>query len=921
MKRLLPILLLAFIVGTAPAQESVDYRGQYASLYKDYLQAPNDIATLVALADHFADRANPQYDLARAGMYIHRADSLFEKYLPDDKHYRTITRLMRKGIDLMTLRARCRTVDSAAFAYLTQHGSGLGGNGLAAFAEAFASNKTIATRVGRLQTALAYAQMRQEDCLDGYYSFLLAHPGTPEADSADSRMAALAAAFFAQYDDEGDILLAAQRYPESRTLQTAAMMRRSLIAYTEACRLNTVGAYSEYIERFPQGSHYVQALLRLDEMNAAEFNALATPQDFADYALQHDDSPLADSAIAHLRHMATEEHSSTAVRVYLDNFPLDPSYNDIYNEYYHWHAAEGNGAPLRRFADENPQYPYRITLESDLARARGIDSIDLLQRFAEKDYDNMATNIYKLTGRRIAFVGLQRILQQQIARRDWNGAKARWQHFGICFEELSTAEYNALGQLLAAPNTPEPDISLAPGRYSSPCPSPNGRILYLVIPRDGERQLIYLRPSTRKGERWTYGGDVTLQGLKGKLTHCALAADGRQAFLTIDGDIWTARVERDTLWVVGERLPYPVNTDAIETDAFPLADGSGLLLASDRDGGHNCQPSHAYFHGDTALASDLWFIPRTGSGWGEPVNLGLRVNTPYCERSPLLSRNGRTLYFISDGPAGLGYGDIFRVSRTNTDDWKHWSAPVNLGKNVNTPFEEHSIAFAERERRLYICSSTQQPGTHRVTAIPVQHDTTGNFQTVRLDLSHAGATVQHVEVLDLTRQAVVQSLDIRQTGNTPTLRLDRSHRYAILAQAPGLFIPAVATAAPFPRSIAPKGYNAKQALNAPIPLGATGFSTETHPFSLQAIADHELQQLAIFLIDHPNLSIQIEVHISGSDMQRCYDISVEQAAAIRTRLAELGIATSRIRLAGYGNSMLKAGKRPARIAVRFLQNP
>ena len=917
MKRLLSIVLLAILTCAASAQEAVDYRGEQARLYREYVQHPDDIATLTALADLFAAPANPQRDLSLAGRYIHRAESLFEKYLQDDKHYRTVTNLMRQGIDLLTLRARCRAVDSAAYAYLQQHGNEMDESELTAFAEAFADNMTIASRVGQLLTAQAYARVRQENTLDGYGSFVQAHRGTPEADSAESRMAALAASFFARYDDEGDILMTAQRYPENLALQTAAMMRRSQIAYTEACRLNTVGAYSEYIERFPQGSHYVQALLRLDELNAAEFNALATPQDYADYALRHDDSPLADSAIAHLRRMITEEHCHAAVRIYLDSFPLDPAYNDIYNEYYRWHAVEGNGAPLRRFADENPNYPYRLTLESDLARARGIDSIDLQQPFAEKDYDSMSTNIYKMTGRRIAFVGLQRILQQLMARGDWAGAKARWQHFGICFEEVSTAEYNALGALLAAPKAAGPDISLAPGRYGSPCPTPNGRLLYLVVQNDGKRQLIYLRPSTRTGERWEYGGDVTLRGLQGTLTHCALSADGRQAYLTVDGDIWTARVERDTLWVVGERLPYPVNTDAVETDAFPLADGSGLLLASDRDGGHNCQPSGSYFHGDTALATDLWFIPRNATGWGEPVNLGMKVNSPYCERSPLLSRNKRTLYFVSDGPAGLGYGDIFRVTRKDADDWSHWSAPVNLGKDINTPFAEQGIAFAG-EQRLYYCSSTRQAGVSRCASLPIHHDTSSNLQTVKLDLSHVGAEVQRVEVIDLSRQTAVQSLDAQQLGASTTLRLDKSHRYAILAQAPGLFIPAVCLPSPLPRSVAPKGYTRDQALRAAIPLGATDFSTDLHPYSLQAGADYELQQLAIFLLDSPKLYVQIEVNVKGSDAQQCYDASVEQATVIRTRLAELGVATERIRLAGYGNSLFKAGKRPAHVSVKLL---
>lgn len=919
MKRLLFILLMAAIGGMATAQEGVDYRGQYAKLFQAYIQDPNDIATLTALSDFFADPANPQHDLAQAKRHIHRADSLFEKYLQDDRYYRIVSRLIRNDITLTTLRTRQAAVDNAAYAYLNTHARDISECQLAAFAEAFADDKAIPARVERLRIGKAYSRVKEENTIDGYYTFILEHPGTPEADSADSRIKPLATVFFSNYDNEGDILTAVQQYPESPAMQQAAMFRRSLIAYTEACRLNTVGAYSEYIERFPQGSHYVQALLHLEELNAAEFNSLATPQDYADYALQHSDSPLADSAIARLRRMIVEEHSKPAVQVYLQNFPLDPARSDIYNEYYRWHAAEGNGAPLLRFAEENPGYPYRLTLLSDLARARIVDSIDLLPNFSEKDYDTMATNIYRLTGRRIAFVGLQHILQQQIAREDWAGAKARWEHFGICFEELSTSEYNALGTLLAAPSPSLEKRSIAPGHFDSPCVSPDGKTLYLVATQGQTHSIIYLHPSTQKGTPWAFGGDVTLRGLTGDITHCAIAPDGRHAYLTIDDDIWTARIVRDTLWEIEARLPYPVNTDRVETDAYPLADGSGLLLASDREGGHNCQPSRTYFHGDTALATDLWFIPRTPAGWGEPVNLGMGVNTPYCERSPLLSSNGRTLYFISDGPVGFGRGDIFRVTRTNTDDWTRWGKPVNLGKGVNGPFAEQSIAFAEKEQRLVVCSATPTAGTNRCFSIPIHHDTTGSLRPVRLDFCNVKGEVQHVDIIDLTRQSVVKTFDRQSLASAPVVQLDKNHRYAVIAQAPGFFVPAVDVPSPMPRSIAPKGYTATQALGATIPLGATPYDAASSPCRVLPVADYELQQLAIFLIDNPTLNIQIEVHVRGKEAQRCYDTSVEVAAAIRTRLAEFGIATDRIRLAGYGNVMYQTGKHPAPVAVRFFQ--
>ena len=51
--------------------------------------------------------------------------------------------------------------------------------------------------------------------------------------------------------------------------------------------------------------------------------------------------------------------------------------------------------------------------------------------------------------------------------------------------------------------------------------------------------------------------------------------------------------------------------------------------------------------------------------------------------SPFLSTNKRRLYFASSGHPGLGNGDIFYSDRLY-DSWEIWSAPKNLGDQVNS---------------------------------------------------------------------------------------------------------------------------------------------------------------------------------------------------------------------------------------------
>ena len=73
--------------------------------------------------------------------------------------------------------------------------------------------------------------------------------------------------------------------------------------------------------------------------------------------------------------------------------------------------------------------------------------------------------------------------------------------------------------------------------------------------------------------------------------------------------------------------------------------------------------------------------------WGEPIDLGPTINTPGMERKPFLHPDMRTMYFSSDKHGNLGDLDVFKTTRLN-DSWTDWSEPVNLGAQINSPRSE-----------------------------------------------------------------------------------------------------------------------------------------------------------------------------------------------------------------------------------------
>lgn len=101
--------------------------------------------------------------------------------------------------------------------------------------------------------------------------------------------------------------------------------------------------------------------------------------------------------------------------------------------------------------------------------------------------------------------------------------------------------------------------------------------------------------------------------------------------------------------------------------------------------------------------TDLYMTTRTDGKWSEPVNLGPKINTAGNEQFPFISGDGY-LYFASNGHAGLGGLDIF-VSEQIAGDWQY---PVNMGAPINTNHDDFSLIYDKELNQGFFCSS--RPG-------------------------------------------------------------------------------------------------------------------------------------------------------------------------------------------------------------------
>ncbi len=114
-------------------------------------------------------------------------------------------------------------------------------------------------------------------------------------------------------------------------------------------------------------------------------------------------------------------------------------------------------------------------------------------------------------------------------------------------------------------------------------------------------------------------------------------------------------------------------------------DGRKLYFASDRPGGYG--------------GYDLYVSERNNSGWGEPINLGSKVNSPGNEISPSLVEGA--LFFASDYLPGYGGMDIFRADAMGAV----YTNVVNLGSTVNSPLDDFGFVLDRDGRFAYFTSN------------------------------------------------------------------------------------------------------------------------------------------------------------------------------------------------------------------------
>jgi outer membrane protein OmpA-like peptidoglycan-associated protein/tetratricopeptide (TPR) repeat protein len=76
-------------------------------------------------------------------------------------------------------------------------------------------------------------------------------------------------------------------------------------------------------------------------------------------------------------------------------------------------------------------------------------------------------------------------------------------------------------------------------------------------------------------------------------------------------------------------------------------------------------------------------------------------NSEYSVAHPWLSKDGKTMYYVSDMPGGYGGTDIYRIEKKSDEEW---GDPINMGEKINTEGNE-MFPFVEEKNGYMFFSS------------------------------------------------------------------------------------------------------------------------------------------------------------------------------------------------------------------------
>jgi outer membrane protein OmpA-like peptidoglycan-associated protein/tetratricopeptide (TPR) repeat protein len=366
---------------------------------------------------------------------------------------------------------------------------------------------------------------------------------------------------------------------------------------------------------------------------------------------------------------------------------------------------------------------------------------------------------------------------------------------------------------------------------------------------------------------------------------------------TVRLKLLTATVDDDGNWSDVEELSFNNDNYSVAHPALSL-DGKKLYFASDMPG--------------TTGESDLWYVDIYNDGsYGDPINLGQKVNTEGRESFPYVADDGN-LYFTSDALVGFGGFDVFKAELSDSGIARD---PENMGLPINSAGDDFGFLLQTDTNTGYI--SSNRDGNRGSASDQIYYfkpskcvvEITGLVKDSNTGELMPGATVK---LLDMGMNIIAEQIVQQDARYSFPEEVECGEAYYLITEN-GLAYSVAETTFVAPTSSQSVSVDmAIETFSQDCPpydlgclLGLNPIYFDLNKYYIRPDAEIELTKVFNAMIRFPELIVRIESHTDSRSPQS-YNLRLSQNRATSTRnwLLQRGIAPSRLSAVGYGESQL-----------------
>ena len=279
---------------------------------------------------------------------------------------------------------------------------------------------------------------------------------------------------------------------------------------------------------------------------------------------------------------------------------------------------------------------------------------------------------------------------------------------------------------------------------------------------------------------------------------------------------------------------------------------------------------------------DIFVSKKVSGNWTAPVNMGYPINTPYDDFFFAATANGKFAYIASNRAGGKGGFDIYRVTFWGPEKKPVTETEDYLLASIAMPVKDHNIE----------------------STVEVKKKSLTVFKGITIDAISRKPVEAQIEITDNATGQVIETFTSNAATGKFIITLPSGKNYGIAVKATGyLFhsenfdIPSGADDNLVNKTIELKNI----AIGSKIALRNIFF--DHGKATLRPESNAELDRLVKLMKDVPNLKIEISGHTDNTGSATVNEtLSQQRAEAVVAFLTSKGIAASRMTAKGYGSS-------------------